>query len=265
VYLGISSLTRGSDGSLRIDGVGEVVDWLVRMRRLPSASMLDRALAAGTASSSCVRAVGRTLARFYAAQQRIDIQPADYVVRIADQIRADHKALAAPELQLDSTRVQLTVTTVWSAFSCLESKLSARARERRIVEAHGDLRPEHICLSDPPRVIDALEFSLDLRTLDPAEELAFLCLECDRAGGKWAGKEILSSYLQESADPVCEQLLQFYRSRRAMVRAKLVAWHLCDPLYRALAPWSELAHSYLDIATLCARQALAEPSAAGLR
>mgnify|MGYP006202207167 CR=1 FL=1 len=36
----------------------------------------------------------------------------------------------------------------------------------RIVEGHGDLRPEHIYLGTPPAIIDRLEFSMELRTLD---------------------------------------------------------------------------------------------------
>ena len=53
-----------------------------------------------------------------------------------------------------------------------------RAEDGRIIEAHGDLRPEHVCLLEPePVIIDCLEFSRDLRTLDAAADLAFLAQE----------------------------------------------------------------------------------------
>ena len=38
-----------------------------------------------------------------------------------------------------------------------------RARAGRIVEGHGDLRPEHVCLEREPQIIDCLEFSRDFR------------------------------------------------------------------------------------------------------
>ena len=47
-------------------------------------------------------------------------------------------------------------------------------------ELHGDLRPEHICVSSEIEVIDCLEFDLDLRKLDCLEEVSFLGLECAR-------------------------------------------------------------------------------------
>jgi aminoglycoside phosphotransferase family enzyme len=43
VYLGVVPITRGADGSLRFEGEGDVVEWAVKMQRLPEdASLLNR-------------------------------------------------------------------------------------------------------------------------------------------------------------------------------------------------------------------------------
>lgn len=256
VYLDVCPLALSADGSLQIGGSGAVVDWLVAMRRLPQALMLDRMIAAHATSQAALTAVGLLLTQFYASQCRIDFEAEQYIRRIGTHLKADEEALSAQDLQLSATLVRSTTAQLRNAFAHMRSELAQRAAEGRIVEAHGDLRPEHICLSNPPCVIDALEFSLDLRTLDPGEELAFLCLECARTGGESAGEKILDTYLRHSADPISARLLQFYRSRRALVRAKLAAWHLRDPQFRDVAPWREQAHSYLQLATFCARQAV---------
>jgi uncharacterized protein len=120
----------------------------------------------------------------------------------------------------------------------------------------GDLRPEHICLSDPPRIIDALEFSQDLRTLDPAEELAFLTLECEVSGNVDVGMRIIHAYCRYADDPVGERLFSFYRARCALVRAKIIAWHIADPMVRALALWQERTEMYLALGQLYACRAL---------
>jgi uncharacterized protein len=52
VYLGVVALNVGADGALALGGDGEIVDWLVRMRRLPAERMLDRAIASGTMSAA---------------------------------------------------------------------------------------------------------------------------------------------------------------------------------------------------------------------
>ena len=72
------------------------------------------------------------------------------------------------------------------------SVVGERAAQGRIVEGHGDLRPEHIFLDGTPRIIDCLEFDRDLRLLDPVDELAFLALECERLGAPWICEEVLT-------------------------------------------------------------------------
>jgi len=248
VYLGVVPLQRRADGSLHVGGDGAVVDWLVKMRRLPAACMLDTAIASGTVNCAALVSVGRMLARFYQAQQRMEFAPSDYLARIGCQIQVDRSALLAPDLNIAPSLVESVAAAQFTAHAALAPELRLRAQQRRIVEAHGDLRPEHIGLSDPPCVIDSLEFSQDLRTLDPGEELAFLWMECVRLGAGWVGTTLLDAYRSESGDPITPALLDFYRSRRAAVRAKLVAWHLRDPAVNCLADWSKQAREYLELA-----------------
>lgn len=259
VYIGVVPLVQCSDGRMHVGGEGTVIDWLVHMRRLDSASMLDRAIAAGTALPSRLGAVGFFLAQFYQTQPHVALQPHEYVDRVAAQIRTDEHALLAPELQLNGDYVWASVAAAWRAFAAVQSLLAHRARQGKIVEGHGDLRPEHICLADPPCVIDALEFSRDLRILDPAEELAFLWIECEQAGGEQAAAYVLESYCRSSRDIVSERLLDFYRSRRAMVRAKILAWHVCDTAVMNLAPWREHAYAYLRVSQRYAERVIGAP------
>lgn len=257
VYLGVDALVRREDGSLHVGGQGEIVDWLVKMRRLPSQLMLDRAIESGTLCRARLIAVGELLAQFYARQHVIEFSPDAYLRRIAARIQSDASQLAAPELMLSSELVESLSRVALAACEHVREDLQGRASQRRIVEGHGDLRPEHICLSDPPCIIDALEFSLDLRTLDPGEELAFLGVECERLGDAEAGERVLASYLRSSQDPITARLIDFYRCRGATVRALVTAWHLRDPLVRNDKPWRARAESYLGKAREYAQCALA--------
>ncbi|HEY8538584.1 MAG TPA: phosphotransferase [Steroidobacteraceae bacterium] len=246
VYLDVVPLKMNTEGTLRIGGDGVVVDWLVKMRRLPSEQMLDRAIAENRAPAGRLDAVGRLLAGFYREQQSVELEPRDYAARIRSQIEQDRAELLAQDLRLDARLVESVAAAQIAACDRVEPQLMQRARERRIVEGHGDLRPEHICLTDPPCIIDCLEFSLDLRTLDPGEELAFLSVECERLGDGSPAEKILSVYRAESNDPITTQLLDFYRSRRAVVRAKLMAWNVRDPDYGKRNNWPEKAEDYLQ-------------------
>ena len=56
VYLEIVPLTFTSDGALRLGGDGEVMEWLVKMRRLPAQLMLDHAIRHGNVARHDVAA-----------------------------------------------------------------------------------------------------------------------------------------------------------------------------------------------------------------
>ena len=262
VYLGVVPLVADEHGVLRVEGVGDTVDWLVKMRRLPSASMLDRAIAAGDAPLDRIRALAARLAQFYRSQPPIRFTACGYVERLRQRIAEDERDLLDPALGMPDAAVRRLAAEQAAALDRLHGALGERATQGRIVEAHGDLRPEHVCLSDPPCVIDSLEFSLDLRVLDPLEEMAFFHLECQQLGACAVGDAMVSSYREHAADSYAPAVFDFYRSRRAAIRAKIVAWHLLDPALRGLAPWAVRAERYLHCAhhdALQAQTAIAIP------
>jgi aminoglycoside phosphotransferase family enzyme len=115
-----------------------------------------------------------------------------------------------------------------------------------LVEGHGDLRPEHICVGREPAIIDCLEFDRDLRVLDPADELAFLGLECERLDAPWVGQWFLDAYIEVTGDVPPPPLLDFYRSYRALRRARIAANHLDDPHVRDPERFAARARQYLE-------------------
>jgi aminoglycoside phosphotransferase family enzyme len=248
VYLGLEKLVRGADGRLHLGGEGAVVDWLVQMRRLPEEQMLDRAIVAAHVPGDTVDAVARLLTNFYRRQLPIDIAPQAYVQRLADQIDANRRELLAADLVQDGAVVEQLIAAQREALEQLKGEVATRAAERRIIEAHGDLRPEHVCLASPPAIIDRLEFSLDLRVMDPCEELAYFSVECRHAGAAWVGERVFSRYRRETGDPISDALYSLYQSHRAATRAKIVAWHLRDPDCKSRQPWSAIAGQYLGAA-----------------
>jgi aminoglycoside phosphotransferase family enzyme len=110
------------------------------------------------------------------------------------------------------------------------------ARGDRVVDGHGDLKPEHVWLGRPLQIIDCLEFDRSLRRCDPLEELALLTVEMERLGRKRSAVALLPGYQRRNA-PLPGTLWQFYLSHRAATRAKLAAWHIGDPQYPDPRPW----------------------------
>src|SRR5688572_6925492 len=118
----------------------------------------------------------------------------------------------------------------------------------RVVEAHGDLRPEHVCLEPTPVIIDCLEFSRDLRVLDAASELAYFGLECERLGAGYIGRQVFETYCRANSDNPAPALMAFYRSWHACIRARIAVWHLKDSGIDDRSKWVARGAQYLRLA-----------------
>ncbi len=248
VYLGVVPLTEESDGGLALAGRGRTVDWLVAMRRLPEERLLDRAIAAGTVERRQIAAVADLLCGFYAKAAEAGFTPAGYVAQFAREQAVTEKVLLDPRFDLDHEQLDRVFGLIWRGLREDRALLEARVREGRIVEGHGDLRPEHVCLTEPPVVIDCLEFSRALRLVDPFDEIAFLALECHLLRAGWIGDELMRRCAEAFGDGPPPRLVAFYWAYRACLRARLVLSHLYDPEPREPEKWRPLARRYLDLA-----------------
>jgi uncharacterized protein len=248
VYLGVLPLVRDVGGALHVGmkPEAEPVDWLVKMRRLPSDRMLDQVIRGRGPRGHELSALGALLVTFYRGASRELISREAYVDRLDSAIAADVRDLGA-------WHNDLPISLVRSVGSALRGRLlrerrSFGRRAGRIVEAHGDLRPEHICLTDPPVIIDCLEFRRDFRILDPLDELAFLGMECERLGDVSTGPTLLRIYKEGTSDHAERMLTEFYAAMRALLRAKLAIWHLRDGVGTDSARWRSSARAYLELA-----------------
>lgn len=248
VYLGTVPLV-SDGGALKLAGAGTPVEWLVHMVRLPRESALDRLAALGSLDDARLRALLEKLARFYATATRAPWDGGAYRRALAKETELTAGELAAPALELDASLVTSIAAELTRRLVADAPAFHARVAEGRIVDAHGDLRPEHVFLLADPQIVDCLEFSAELRLLDSAAEIAFLALECDRLGQPKIGERLLEHYRACTRDDCSRALLDFYRAMRAFVRAKVAAWHLEEDLPAEVkAAWHGRACWYLDAA-----------------
>ena len=248
VYRGVVPLLADDAGRLHVGGCGTAVDWLVHMRRLPGERMLDRLIEAGRVDRSDLVRLGNVLAAFYRSARRVYFEPGEYARRFEREVGATRDALADPRYALPTACIGAIAEALARYLYEHGAVLEARARAGRIVEGHGDLRPEHVCLENPPVVIDCIEFNRDFRLLDPFDELAYLTIECERLGAPGAGRLVGEQYQSLTGDLAPSGLTDFYMGFRAQLRAKIAAWHVHDPSVRPPNKWLDRARQYLRLA-----------------
>jgi aminoglycoside phosphotransferase family enzyme len=256
VYHGVVPVT-SANGCIAVDGEGAVVDWLVHMRRLPAERSLEAVLLAGHAAAeeAVIRGAAQHLARFYSGAAPERQQSVAFRARLADGVRGDQDVLLQSRYGLDTAKVTALAEAELDVLDRCAAGFDRRVEQGRIVEGHGDLRPEHLWLETSSPIIDCVEFDRALRVVDPADELAFLGLECDRLGSPDVGRWFLDTYIEVTADRPPEWLLAFYRVYRALRRATIAARHLDDPSVADAGRFRERARLYLAMAEPLARDA----------
>lgn len=235
-------------GGLAIGGAGEVVDWLVRMRRFDPSVTLEARLAAGALTERELDALGGFLGRFYQRAGRVHLTPAAYLRGFRNGLAYHRRVLLEPRLGLPGGLVRCVLAAQLRFLRTHGDLLEARVRQARILDAHGDLRPEHIWMGPPIKVIDRLEFNASLRAVDPLDELAFLDLETERLGAPEVGARVSRRVIAALHERHPAELYLFYRCYRATLRARLAIAHLLEPSPRTPEKWPRQARGYLVMA-----------------
>lgn len=248
VYLDIVPLVVNAQEKLQLNGDGRVIDWLVKMRRLPAENMLDVAIREGTVEAAELSRVVQQFVHFYQALPPANLSTAEYLGRLKSDLQATCQDLELYANGLSREFVSHLTTALLTFLEAEAELFGDRIRQGNVIEGHGDLRPEHICLRPEVAIIDCLEFDRSLRILDCVDELAFLSLECDRLGAAWVGEQILAGYCHMAQDTPPDSLIRFYKAYRACLRAKLAIWHMKEPGQRDKSDWFRRAQIYLCLA-----------------
>lgn len=222
-YLNLIAVTADSYGNLSLDGEGQPVDYLVKMRRLPRHLALDSSIRSRRLQQSRIEELSAYLAEFYRQLPSKTVDPEEYPTRLLAHC-LDNRAALLKSTQGDQREaVKRTHNALCQSLWLERNLFEKRAHEGRIVDGHGDLRAEHVYLESPPTVIDCVEFSAELREVDAVDDLSFLAMDCDRLGAHRIGQQLLTSYQENTGDQPPETLLNFYKSYRACVRAKIAS------------------------------------------
>lgn len=246
VYIGTVSLNLDDDQILHLDGPGQPIEWLVKMRQLPTERMLGNAIKLGTARPSDADRIVTKLVRFYESTSASRLTGRQFRDKLKDQIDQYRHELLRPAFKSDTQLVETITAAQLDYLQQHPAILDSRVAQKKVRDVHGDLKPEHICLGPDPQIIDCLEFDRDLRTMDCLEEIAFLALECERLDARWFGAEILQKYQLVSGDRPDIGLTRFYLAQRAAVRAMLAVWHIQDEATTNIDHWIGMARRYLD-------------------
>lgn len=228
VYLDVLPLRRDGAGNLQLgEGEGAIIDYALRMRRLPADRMLDVMLAENRVTPSDIRGIARRIVAFHATAPR-----GEEILACGDPDRLREFALANFEETLLDAGPDRVMSGALHASLATRTKLDfeqhlslmrSRAASGHVIDGHGDLHARNICLTDPVAIYDCIEFNPAFRCGDIATEHAFLLMDLRFRGHAELARVYRDAVLAENGDREMEALLPMLVRYRAMVRAKVAA------------------------------------------
>jgi hypothetical protein len=226
VYLGVVPV-RLDQGRYSFVGQGDIVDYAVRMRRLPDAWNAENLLRRGELAHDHLALLAERLRMFYATST---IPSTGGAVKDVLRNVAENFDQVRPYIGRFLDRETFDAVETWQRGQLTRPVFEAREREGRIRDGHGDLRLEHVYFEDDrPIVIDAIEFNERFRIGDVAADVAFLAMELDARSRADLAEGFLAAVARELDDYDLYAVVDFYLSYRAWVRGKVAAFLAADP------------------------------------
>ena len=251
-YLELLKVTKDS-GNICLDGKGEIIDYAVKMKKLPAEGMMDRLLENGGLTADMIAAVARKIAEFHAAADtNPQINQFGSLAVVNNNVDENFEQSRPYIGRVLSAQQFETLKKYFDLFLKNNQGLfGRRVCGNHIRDCHGDLHSAHINFNNGSICIyDCIEFNDRFRYGDTASEVAFLAMDLDRHGRADLRRTFVNEYVQRSGDEGLFSLLRFYQAYRAHIRAKVACFKLDDPFVpeKEKATEQEKAEGYFNLA-----------------
>ena len=230
VYLGVVPVSR-ERGSIFMGGRGKVIEYAVKMCRLPQEAMMDVLLANNRVVPEMVASVAQKLVEFHQQAETSATISAFGKLDIITQNTEEN--FTQTEKYIGNTISQEKYQHIKAYTDNFIEKNAAlfhkRIKDGRIRDCHGDLHAAHICFANGICIYDCIEFNDRFRYCDIASEVAFLAMDLDHYERADLSSSFINAYVEVSQDKELLTLLNFYKCYRAYVRGKVESFKLDDP------------------------------------
>ncbi|MBT0662753.1 AAA family ATPase [Geobacter pelophilus] len=251
VYLGVVEV-RQSPAGAAFTGDGAVIDYAVKMRRLPNERMLDRLVESGDLNDTDILRIASTIAQFHLNAGQSEEITQNGSADSVQQSWIENFSQVAPFVGDAISEKGFAFLREWVTRFLAENRelFAQRVAGGFIRDCDGDLHLANICIGDKVWIFDCIEFNNRFRYIDTASDIAFLLMDLDYHYRRDLARVFLDEYCRLTGDYGCLAVVEFYKIYRAFVRGKVASLFIRDsevaPEDRAIA--QETAKSYFSLA-----------------
>ncbi len=232
IYLGVVPVTE-SNGKFEFEGKGKIVEYAVKMKKLPDNGMMKDLLKEGKITEKHIDLIVEVLAPFYKSAQTGEkinkygsLETISYNTNENFEQTKEFVGIALTEEKYNH------IVKYNNEFLRENRELfEKRIKEGFIRDGHGDLYSANICFDDLKKVyiFDCIEFNERFRCGDVCCDIAFLAMDLDYHRLRRLSDHFIKSYVEKSGDKDIYKLLNFYKCYRAYVRGKIGCFTYASP------------------------------------
>ncbi len=203
---------------------GPVVDYALLMKQMDDGFFLNQLLAKGALTNELLEEVLQVLKMFYEAQSsQADMNQYADLPHLQQNAEDNFASLRKfPPENFAPKALELIEHGMKAFLQQQQALIRKRIEEDKIKDCHGDLHLEHIHIQNQKVCIyDCIEFNERFRYGDIAADIAFLAMDLD-----FSGRPDLANFVAQRMAVLLQDremllLMDYYKSYRACVRAKV--------------------------------------------
>ncbi|MFQ5480830.1 MAG: AAA family ATPase [Thermodesulfobacteriota bacterium] len=223
VYLGVVEI-RKKKGRLAMEGgEGEVIEYAVKMRRLAEDTILEERIRQGAVTTRDITRVAEVIARFHKEAKSGPHISEFGAPEIIEKNIAENFSQIKVFVGKLLTRASFEAVMAGAEGFIYNHRddLIKRVEKNFIRDCHGDIHSEHISINKEIEIIDCIEFNERFRYSDTLSDMAFLSMDLDFHGRADLARAFETAYLKAAGEAPCDELLNFYKAYRAVIRGKV--------------------------------------------
>ncbi|MBW1614847.1 MAG: gluconokinase [Deltaproteobacteria bacterium] len=230
IYIDVLPITYDGKNYIMGIGEGEIVDYAVKMKRLPDKMLMKSLFFQRELNDEHLKKIAKVLARFHQkARNSSNIdkfgEPEMFKVNTDENFAQIQKYIGTTIQQRDFDTLKQWTEDFYDSNRAL---FMSRIKDKKIRDCHGDLHMEHICLTENLSIFDCIEFNNRFRYTDTLADIAFLLMDLEYYGGNTFSKKLWDLYKKTAQEHNVNSLLAFYKIYRAIVRGKVNSFQLDD-------------------------------------
>ncbi len=230
MYIEVAPITL-HENNVKIKGSGEVVDYALKMKRMPQERIMTRLLEDNHVDRDLVDRIAKIIADFHSkAETSREISEVGSSATVKLNWKENFEQTQnVVDKTISKEDFKIIEKEIGEFFNSKTSLLEMRKENGKIRDCHGDIHSGNIFVTDRIYIFDAIEFNERFRYSDVAADMAFLAMDLDFKGRRELSDYFVKQYQKYSGDEELQMLLEFYKCYRAYVRGKVVGFRLSDP------------------------------------